>query len=402
MRINKLLLLGCLPFIITACSEEEFEKSGTGEKVKIELDVQQRSIQKKSNDFANQLMTHAAKENKNILISPLSLQVTLGMLANGANNETCNEIVTALGLKDYSLEELNEFHKIVMNGILNEQDPKVELSLSNSMWMDKSLQAGEGFKNSLKTYYSASLNNVDFNNTDLAKNEINNWANKETKGMIKDLQLPLTTSTKFVLSNACYFDGQWSSPFNTKNTFTEFFTTENGVAQKVPMMHKTAKRIYTNNDDYQLVVLDFGNKSFSMVVVLPQPGKTIAGIIPSIDWSTSNVSHEVDVVLSLPKFKQEKLTKLNEILQGMGMESLYESNSLSNISDNLSLSWAQQNTCFEIDESGVKTSTVTSANGLESSSGSIYEMTVNRPFLFAIRENSTNTLMFMGKIAKIE
>ena len=220
--------------------------------------------------------------------------------------------------------------------------------------------------------------------------------------MIKDLQLPMNATTKFVLSNACYFDGQLSSPFNIKNTYTEFFTAENGAVQKVPMMHKTTKRIYLENDNYQLVSLDFGNKSFSMVVVLPQPGKTIAVIIPSIDWSTSNASHEVDVVLSLPKFKQEKLTKLNEILQGMGMESLYESNSLSNISDNLSLSWAQQNTCFEIDESGVKTSTVTSANGLESSSGSIYEMTVNRPFLFAIRENSTNTLMFMGKIAKIE
>lgn len=92
-------------------------------------------------------MTHAAKENKNILISPLSLQVTLGMLANGTNEQAYNEIITALDLKDYSLEELNEFHKIVMNGILNEQDPKVELSLSNSMWMDKSLQA----KRSLKT-----------------------------------------------------------------------------------------------------------------------------------------------------------------------------------------------------------------------------------------------------------
>ena len=110
---------------------------------------------------------------------------------------------TALDLKDYSLEELNEFHKIVMNGILNEQDPKVELSLSNSMWMDKSLQAKEVFKNNLKTYYNTSLYNVDFNKTDMANNEINNWANKETKGMIKDLQLPLTASTKFVLSNAC-------------------------------------------------------------------------------------------------------------------------------------------------------------------------------------------------------
>ena len=402
MRINKLLLLGCLPFIITACSEEEFEKSGTGEKVKIELDVQQRSIQKKSNDFANQLMTHAAKENKNILISPLSLQVTLGMLANGANEQAYNEIITALDLKDYSLEELNEFHKIVMNGILNEQDPKVELSLSNSMWIDKSLQAKEVFKNNLKTYYNTSLYNVDFNKTDMANNEINNWANKETKGMIKDLQLPLTASTKFVLSNACYFDGQWSSPFNIKNTYTEFFTAENGAVQKVPMMHKTTKRIYLENDNYQLVSLDFGNKSFCMVIVLPQPSKTITEILPSIDWNTSNVSHEVDVILSLPKIKLETLTELNEILQGMGMESLYENNSLSNISNDLSLSWAQQNTCFEIDESGVKASSVTSANGMESSSGSIYEMVVNRPFLFAIRENSTNTLMFMGKIAKIE
>ena len=167
-------------------------------------------------------------------------------------------------------------------------------------------------------------------------------------------------------------------------------------------MHKTDERIYTENKDYQLVSLDFGNKSFSMIIVLPQPGKTIAEILSSIDWNTSNISHEADVILSLPKFKLETLTKLNETLQGMGMKSIYDNNSLSSISDNLTLEWVQQNVYFEIDESGVKTSAVTSANGLESSSGSIYTMEVNRPFLFAIRENSTNTLMFMGKIAKVE
>ena len=226
MKLNKLFLLGCLPFFFASCSEELIDNSDNGEKVKIELDVQQRSIQKKSNDFANRLMTHVIKENENSLISPLSLQVTLGMLANGANEQAYNDIVTALGLKDYSLEELNEYHKIVMDGITNEQDPKIELALSNSMWLDNELQTKNTFTDNLKTYYNASFSSVDFSKTEQVKNEINNWANKETKGMIKDLQLPLKPSTKFVLSNASYFDGQWSSPFESKNTFVVKYMTK--------------------------------------------------------------------------------------------------------------------------------------------------------------------------------
>lgn len=405
MKLNKLLLLGCLPFLFVSCNNDDdfYNDQGTGEKVKIELDVQQRVIQKKGNDFANRLMAHVIKENENALVSPLSLQVALGMLANGANEQACNEISATLGLQDYSLYELNRYHQVVMGGIINEQDPKVELALSNSLWLSKNLTAKENFINNLQTYYGASLNSIDFSKAEQAKREINSWANEATKGMIKDLQLPVSTSTAFVLSNACYFDGQWFSPFDKKDTFADFFTTEYGNVQKVSMMHKHEWTIYTENENYQLVYLGFGNASFGIMFVLPKEGKNIKEVLPSIDWDISNITHTNNVDLSLPKFKMEILTELNKTLQDMGIRTVFESNSFPNISDNLALAWAQQNACFEIDESGVKASTVTSVEGLEQSSGPTnVTMKIDRPFLFAIRENSSGALLYMGKIASVE
>lgn len=169
------------------------------------------------------------------------------------------------------------------------------------------------------------------------------------------------------------------------------------------MMHKHEWTIYTENENYQLVYLGFGNASFGIMFVLPKEGKNIKEVLPSIDWDISNITHTNNVDLSLPKFKMEILTELNKTLQDMGIRTVFESNSFPNISDNLALAWAQQNACFEIDESGVKASTVTSVEGLEQSSGPTnVTMKIDRPFLFAIRENSSGALLYMGKIASVE
>ena len=399
MKLNKLFLLGCLPFFFASCSEDSIEdpQKEEGEKVYISLSIEQRAIKMKSHQFANQLMTLVNKENENTLISPLNLQVSWGAISNGANEQAYNETVTALGLQEHSLEALNHYNKTIINGILlYGHDPNVELFVKNAMIIDKRLKYKETFKENIQEnyYFSLPLGSYDFMyNPDLLKNSLNQSIERETQGMITDLQLPIDTSTKAFLYNAWCFKGKWTSSFDEKNTIEASFTTENGISQTVPMMHGTQKGInYTENDDYQFASLDFGNGSFNLALVLPKEGKSVADIISTVDWDASNATTH-DVKLALPKFKLETVVYLNEILQSMGIKEAFKENAFSGIADGYQLTHMQQNLFFEIDESGVKEPSTGSAD---------VTMTLNRPFLFAIRENSTNTLMFMGKIAKVE
>lgn len=403
MKLNKLLLLGSLPFFLASCSEESIDDTKGSEledKVYIALSKEQQAIKKKSIEFANQLMTLASKENENTFISPLNLQVSLAALSNGASEQTYKETVTALGLQEHSLETLNHYNKTIMNGILLEEDPNVEHFAKNFMSMDQRFQYNETFTEKiLENYYLSFLcgsANLRYN-SDQEKKYLDQWADLETQGMIGNLQLPIDASTKAFLFNACCFKGKWASAFNVENTVEASFIAESGTTQMVPMMNGTLKNIsYTENDDYQFASLDFGNGSFNMALVLPKEGKSVADIISTVNWDTSN-ANTYDVKLALPKFKLEKIVHLNEILQRTGIKEMFKENAFPGITNEYYLSHMQQNLFFEIDESGVNKAPSSSSTD----SGDV-TMNLNRPFLFAIRENSTNTLMFMGKIAKIE
>lgn len=184
------------------------------------------------------------------------------------------------------------------------------------------------------------------------------------------------------------------SPFDEKNTVAESFTAEDGITQTVPMMHGIQNNVsYTENDNYQFASLDFGNGSFSLALALPREGKSVSEIISSVDWDTDNATAH-DVKLALPKFKIETAVSLNEILQNMGIQEAFKENSFPGIADECCFTHVQQNLAFEIDESGVEKSPSTGTADIS--------MTLNRPFLFAIRENSSGVLLYMGKIASVE
>jgi len=304
--------------------------------------------------------------------------------------------MAALGLQEHSLEALNHYNKTIMNGILTEEDPNVEHFAINVMLIDQSLKYKKAFSdktieyNILQYFHygKANMYNLDY---DIKAHD--GWIAQETQGMITKLQLPIDASTKAFLYNACCFKGKWASSFDQQNTVEASFTTESGTTQMVPMMHGTLKYFsYTETDHYPFASLDFGNGSFNLALALPKEGKSVADIMSTVDWDTSNTDL-YDVKLALPKFKLETIVHLNEILQNIGIKEAFKENAFSGIADGYQLTHMQQNLFFEIDESGVKEPSTGSAN---------VTMTLNRPFLFAIRENSTNTLMFMGKIAKIE
>jgi serpin B len=407
MGTNNLLwiLLCGISLLGISCSNDDIpENDSPGVKTNIVLSNQQRSIVEYGNNFANELLVKTIKENENILISPFSLQVVLGMLANGADEEAYNEIVSTLGLKNYSQTELNEYFQKMSEGIIGEEDPKVELALANSMWIQNEYSINGNFKSGIQQWYEASINHVDFNDLGKVRTAIDQWAREATNSTIKELGLPINESTIMVLANAIYFSGKWASPFNEKNTSNGTFICEDGTTQTVPFMHGLKKKAtYMETEDYQWVSLPFGNESFSMIFLLPKEGKDLADVLPGAEWKASDDAWNPSVNMALPRFKLETVKQMKETLDAMGISKIFTQNSLPGIAENLCVSFVQQNAYLEIEESGVKASAVTSSGVLEMSPEiTLVEMNLNRPFAFAISENSSDAILFMGKIAKIK
>ena len=399
--MKKLFLLLCLLLLAGSCSNNDTPSvDNPGEKLDIELDVQQRSICEKGNDFAGKLLLQTAEENENVLLAPLSLQVALGMLANGANEEAYNEIVTTLGMVDYSLAELNDYHQKLTTAIADENDPSVELALDNSMWFKEGLSVKNAFKENMSTYYNAPVNSLDFSNTEKAKAKINGWAKEATHSTIKDLQLPLDASTTMVLANASYFNGKWDKPFDKKNTKEGIFYGNDGKDYTAQFMNASFGTDYAETDFYQKAYLAFGNYSFSMAIILPKEGTDLNKMLSNVAWAEEEQTRRVFVKLSLPKIQMNSLKNMNEILQDMGVKKIFnDGESLNGIANGLFVSLVQQNSYFCMDESGVEASSTTSAVVRPSANTSpTATMNVNRPFIFIIRENSTGAILFMGKI----
>jgi serpin B len=407
MGANNLLwiLLCGISLLGISCSNDDIpENDSPGVKTNIVLSNQQRSIVEYGNNFANEMLVKTIKENENILISPFSLQVVLGMLANGADEEAYNEIVSTLGLKNYSQTELNEYFQKMSEGIIGEEDPKVELALANSMWIQNEYSINGNFKSGIQQWYEASINHVDFNDLGKVRTAIDQWAREATNSTIKELGLPINESTIMVLANAIYFSGKWASPFNEKNTSNGTFICEDGTTQTVPFMHGLKKKAtYMETEDYQWVSLPFGNESFSMIFLLPKEGKDLADVLPGAEWKASDDAWNPSVNMALPRFKLETVKQMKETLDAMGISKIFTQNSLPGIAENLCVSFVQQNAYLEIEESGVKAAAVTSSGVLEMSPEiTLVEMNLNRPFAFAISENSSDAILFMGKIAKIK
>ena len=396
-----------LLFLGTSCSNENddvLNEDSQGVRTNIELDVQQRSIVASGNTFSNKMLIETMKENENTLISPFSLQVVLGMLANGANEEAYNEIVTVLGLENYSLAELNEYYRKVFMGVVEEQDPKIDLSLANSVWLQEGSSVLDEYVNRITGCYGTPFYTVDFTDVSGTKAKIDRWANEETNSTIKNLGLPITEATKMVLVNALYFAGKWTSPFSETNTIGGTFTCEDGTEQKVSFMCGLKKSVaYTETENYQYVSLPFGNESFSMNFLLPREGKVLMDVLSETEWMVESDMQKISVDMELPKFKLETTKELGQTLQGMGITEIFKNGGLSGIADGLAVSFVQQNAYLEIDESGVEASSVTSSGLVESApTVELAEMNFDRPFAFSICENSSGAVLFMGKIAKIK
>lgn len=362
------------------------------------------------NNFAGNLMLEMNKQvaEQNLMISPMSLQYALGMLSNGCDEVAWKEITNALSMDSYSPDMLNSFYYNLTQTLVKENED-FTLKLANAIWIQENFEVRKDFIQNNKAIFDAEVNNIDFCQTEKAKKTINQWAEKATNGTIKELSLQIEDTTGVVLANACYLKGKWTHPFDKKDTQKEIFHNQDGSTSEVDMMHLTEVLNFRNNMDepFMTVELPYGDQTFSMWIVLPKETYTLNEILPAFDWSKPN-SERLKVNVELPKFKIEAKypSEIMRSIKGLGINRIFEPGSLSDIRPELFVNQIAQDTFIEVDESGTEASAVTTM-GIAGSAGPDFTppptptIRMDRPFAFAIRENTTGAVLFMGKVIKM-
>jgi serine protease inhibitor len=346
----------------------------------------------------------AQSEDENLTISPLSIGYALAMTYNGAEGETKNAMEKALRINGLSPDEINQSYQTLMKALL-EADPKVTMEIAQSIWYRTGFNVLDDFKTINQTYYNAEVNELDFNRSD-AKDVINGWIETNTHDKIKDMISGVDPSHVMFLVNAIYFNGDWKSKFETKDTQEKSFTKEDGTAITVDMMQKKDSVNYFSNEIFSAVEMPYGRGNFNMVVLLPGEGKKCSDIFKVLtpenwaSWMRSFVMTD-DVSIWLPKFKGEYEVKLNDVLTAMGMGMTFTPEAdFSGINGDggIFIDYVQHNTFIDVNEKGTEAAAATVVGIKYTSMPLPTEFHVDRPFIFAITEKETGAILFIGKM----
>ena len=407
--MNKIIILSAGLSLIASFSSCEKQKSEPDLTPKvIELTSAAAGAISSSNNFGIELFTKVALgEQKNLMLSPLSASTALTMLLNGCGGNTFSQLKETLRYPDnQSIADINAAYESLVDQLLK-ADPKVKLALANAIFYRNGSVVKAPFLNTMNTDFRAKIEGLDFA-LPSALNTINKWASDNTNGKIPKVLNEISSDAVMFLMNALYFKGDWSYQFDKSKTSDRLFTPDNGTAENVTTMNGEvgAKIVYGNS--YKAIEMPYGRSNFTMIVIVPDNDlKTFNESFDGELWSNittgfDNIEESGKVIVYFPKFKFSYEKILNYQLKSMGMLDAFDPYvaDLSGISDeSIYVSFVKQNTFVEVDEEGTEAAAVTTI-GVELTSfpPKPMQFVVDKSFIFAIRERTTNTLLFIGQV----
>jgi serpin B len=406
MKTQTLWICTFLFFLLAGCKKSEAPGDHT-----INLTKSQKVIVNSSNTFGLNLfrtIVKTADQPQNTFISPLSVSLALSMTYNGAANATRDSIQKTLGYAGLSSQEVNQSCLDLINS-LKGLDSKVIMEIANSIWYDQRLTVKQDFLDMNKTYFDAEVakaNFLDAGTLDL----INGWVNDKTHGKIPTILDVIPPDAVMYLINAIYFKGTWKYEFDKTKTAKQDFTLRDGSKLSTDFMVQKGSFSYLKNDLFSAIELPYGDGNFSMMVMVPETGKTEKDILENLNdnnWKTWNdqLENATNVQVTLPKFKLTYKNQLNSILSSMGMSVAFDKDhaDFSNIDGykDLYISKVLHKTFVEVNEEGTEAAAVTSVEIGVTSVGpgnEVIYFRADKPFVLAIKEKNTSAIMFMGML----
>jgi len=410
--MKKIILKAAIAFLFTilltfsSCKKEPVQ-TFPSDPQQIDLTPNQVSLISSENSFALDIFKNVianSDESDNIIISPLSISEALSMTLNGANGATRDSMLAALRMNGLTPEIINSSYKNLSASLLN-VDKRVLISVANSVWTEKNFVVKKPFTDILTQSYDAESKSFDITDPQ-APGMVNNWIESKTNGLIKNMLDGLDPNTVMLLINAIYFKGKWNSQFDKENTVKESFYKPGGVTSQVPMMKQTSDYKIFNGEGFTIAELPYGQGNFVMDVILPTGNNRIKDIIPLINDNSLNgwLDHlgERKTELTFPKFKYGYKKELASILSDMGMGIAFSSTAnFSNIADiALQISFVLHQAFIETNEEGTEAAAATIV-GIVTTAEPIgpFVLKIDHSFLYIIRETTTNSILFMGRVA---
>jgi serpin B len=405
-----LLISACisLSLLIFSCQKDKDEMSG--EYKQVNLTEKQKQLITNSNAFGFEFfrkVNEISGSDVNMMVSPLSVSMALGMTRNGAAGSTLEAMTTTLGFSGMTETEINESYKYIIETFTG-LDPKVKLQIANSIWYEKTFSVEQPFILTNQQYFNAEIKPLDFSSP-TAADIINAWVNEKTNKLIPEIIDEIPGDAVMYLVNAVYFKGMWRYQFEKSKTENKSFHLYNGTELQVAAMSEHETFPYFRGTGFEAIELPYNQGNYVMSILLPDAGKTVEDVIGQLtgeNWKTwSGQFVNKDIQLQLPKFKYEYNEKqMKPILSAMGMADAFDPDIANftriNSFGGLYISRVMHKTYIETNEEGTEAAAVTAVEVGVTSAGpdQPYYFTINRPFVYFIQEKSTGTILFIGTV----
>lgn len=358
-----------------------------------------------SNTFGFQLWSALLtnKPTDNLFLSPVSIALALDMTYDGARGTTRIEMSRALGISALSPAQVRHQAASLLSAIQS-RDPAARLDVANSLWARKAVAFRKAFLNDARKEYAARVSRLDFDSP-TAPAAINSWVSCATNSKIPSIVDRIPSNLILYLINAVYFEGEWSHPFLSKDTRKAAFTTGNGSSETVQLMNEEGQVPYVAGSNFQAISLPYSTGRFAMTVVLPKAGVSLSSFQKSMTpahWNSwiarMNPAYGS---IALPRFALTNTFVLNDALGSLGMRSAFGNgaNFLGMCKKPCKISEVRHKTFLDVYEKGTTAAAVTSVGVVPTAiQNPHFRMTVDHPFIVAVRDTKTGTILFLGGI----
>jgi serpin B len=369
-----------------------------------------------ANQFAFELFRQGAPAGQNAVISPLNVRHALALAWAGAGGQTREAMASAMHFSGGS--EAEDAQHLALAGLVahaltaqGEADERPEVSFASRIWVQEGLGLTDGFRPRIEAAYGSGFEAIDIGgDPEGARGRINQWVSGQTRDRIPEV-LPMGSisgDTRLVLSAAVYLNAGWVGPFEPESTRDGSFTLAGGEPVDVPMMHQTRWRDHAVTDSYTAVELPYANSPLAMLVVMPTAA-TLEQFESEMDapaWAAIVESlGSAEVRLTMPKFEFDTAADLSDPLRAMGMGVAFTENadfSRMTRDEELMIGGVFHGAFLRVDEAGTEAAAATAVT-MNVTSAPMEEpepvvVTIDRPFMLAIRDRETGAVLFLGRV----
>ncbi|KAM6900765.1 leukocyte elastase inhibitor-like [Xenentodon cancila] len=375
-------------------------------------------LSKANTSFSLDLFKTLADNDKtaNIFYSPFNISSALAMVMLGARGNTAAQMSKSLKTSDCQ----NDLHTSFAQ-LLSELNKSGALYVANRLYGEQSYQFVEDFLGKTRKHYKAELECVDFmKSSEAARLKINSWVEKQTHGKIKEVLAPdvVDTMTRLVLVNAIYFKGNWDKKFEESSTLEAQFRLSKSNRKPVKMMHQKSKFRFAwiQKATCQILEMPYQGKELSMLIFLPNDIEDDTTGLEKlekmltydnfVEWTRPDMMDEIEVQVGLPRFKVEEKYDMKNILVSMGMVDAFDmsKSDFSGMSpaNDLVLSEVFHKAFVEVNEEGTEAAAATAAIMMLRCAPRTASFVADHPFLFFIRHNPSNSVLFAGRYCSPE